>query len=380
MSAAVQASIVITSYNYGGYLRAAVDSALAQTYANTQVVVVDDGSSDDSPDVIRSYGGRVTAIMKENGGQASAFNAGMRASTGDVVCFMDSDDLIYPEAVGEAVAAIRDGVCKVHWPLEIIDRDGRRTGQVMHKDDLAAGDVREQLIARGPAGYNWPSTSGNAWTRGFLERVMPMPEEVYRIGPDVYLSALAPLFGTIHRLEAPRGAYRVHGNNNTFREPFDTRVAAAVKFWDHCFGVLGEWCGRLGFPARSEEWKRHSFWHQARLAAGDVCDAVPSGEPVILIGEDQWATDEVAGRRIIPFLERDGCYWGAPADDEAAIVELERQRALGVRYALLPWWSFWWEEHYAAFWRYLHERFTPKLESERAKVFDLQHAGGGRTP
>src|SRR5436853_5073279 len=102
------ASIVISSYNYGRYLPAAIDSALAQTYAPREVIVVDDGSTDDSRAVIARYGGEVTAVLKENGGQASAFNAGLRASRGEVVCFLDSDDVLLPRAVELAVAALDD--------------------------------------------------------------------------------------------------------------------------------------------------------------------------------------------------------------------------------------------------------------------------------
>src|SRR5215468_3422546 len=96
-------SIVVTSYNYGRYLRAAIDSALGQTYPAVEVIVVDDGSSDDSRDVISEYGDRVRVILKDNGGQASAFNAGFRACDGDIIVYLDSDDVLLPGAVASAV-------------------------------------------------------------------------------------------------------------------------------------------------------------------------------------------------------------------------------------------------------------------------------------
>jgi glycosyltransferase involved in cell wall biosynthesis len=74
-------SILITSYNYGRYLGNAIDSALNQTFRNIEVVVVDDGSEDNSLDVIKSYGGRIVSVVKQNGGQGSAFNAGFAFST-----------------------------------------------------------------------------------------------------------------------------------------------------------------------------------------------------------------------------------------------------------------------------------------------------------
>src|SRR5687768_16888627 len=86
-------SIIINNFNYADYLGAAIDSALRQEYAHLEVIVVDDGSSDRSQDVIASYASRITAIFKSNGGQASALNAGFAASWGDVILFLDSDDV-----------------------------------------------------------------------------------------------------------------------------------------------------------------------------------------------------------------------------------------------------------------------------------------------
>jgi len=73
-------TILINNYNYGRFLRQAIDSALNQTHANVDVLVVDDGSTDESRDVIDSYGDRIRSIFKENGGQASTFKAGFPAS------------------------------------------------------------------------------------------------------------------------------------------------------------------------------------------------------------------------------------------------------------------------------------------------------------
>ena len=93
------ASIVINNYNYGRFLPEAIESALGHTYPNTEVIVVDDGSTDNSREVISKYGSRVISVLKANGGQGSAFNAGFAASKGDLIFFLDSDDFFYPEKV-----------------------------------------------------------------------------------------------------------------------------------------------------------------------------------------------------------------------------------------------------------------------------------------
>src|ERR1035441_690125 len=86
-------SVVIDNYNYGRFLGEAIDSALNQTYPNVEVIVVDDGSTDNSREVIASFGDRIITVLKENGGQTSALNAGFTASRGEWIYLLDSDDL-----------------------------------------------------------------------------------------------------------------------------------------------------------------------------------------------------------------------------------------------------------------------------------------------
>src|SRR5688572_2252661 len=93
------ASVVINNFNYGRFLGSAIESALAQTYPQIEVIVVDDGSTDESRSVIASFARRIKSVLKENGGQASALNAGFKASQGGVIIFLDADDTLLPTAV-----------------------------------------------------------------------------------------------------------------------------------------------------------------------------------------------------------------------------------------------------------------------------------------
>jgi glycosyltransferase involved in cell wall biosynthesis len=101
-------SILINNYNYGHFLADAIDSALAQTYPHVEVIVVDDGSTDHSRAVIANYGDKIISVLKANGGQASAFNAGFAAAQGEIICFLDADDICLPTKVAEVVNAIPD--------------------------------------------------------------------------------------------------------------------------------------------------------------------------------------------------------------------------------------------------------------------------------
>src|SRR5881628_3728499 len=114
-------SIVVVNYNYGRFVAEAIDSALAQTHDCVQVIVVDDGSTDDSRAVIERYRDRILPVLKENGGQASAFNAGFRHALGSAVIFLDADDMLDRETAARVAAAVahHPDLAKVHYRLEV---------------------------------------------------------------------------------------------------------------------------------------------------------------------------------------------------------------------------------------------------------------------
>src|SRR3954454_24795212 len=100
-------SIIVSNFNYAAFLRQSVESALVQTHPRTEVIVVDDASTDDSREVIRSFGIRIVPVLQErNGGQAAALNEGFAASHGDLVIFLDADDYLYPTAAARVVSAL----------------------------------------------------------------------------------------------------------------------------------------------------------------------------------------------------------------------------------------------------------------------------------
>src|SRR5262249_61789343 len=103
----VTASIVINNYNYGRFLRDAIGSALNQSYPHVEVIVVDDGSTDGSREIIAGYGDRIIPVLKQNGGQASAYNARVARSCGKVMLFLDSDDMLLRTAVERSLPHFR---------------------------------------------------------------------------------------------------------------------------------------------------------------------------------------------------------------------------------------------------------------------------------
>ena len=107
-------------------------------------------------------------------------------------------------------------------------------------------------------------------------------------------------------------------------------------------------------------------------AAKDVAALIPLGDILILVDEQQLGSEVAAGCRAIPFLERDGQYWGPPPDDDTAIRELERLRSSGAAFMVFAWPAFWWLEYYSGLHQYLRSRFRCVLENDRLVVFDLR--------
>ncbi len=385
-------TILINNFNYGRFLLEAIESALGQTYQPVEVLVVDDGSTDDSREVIARYGGRVRTLFKPNGGQTSTFNAGFRHARGDVILFLDADDTLLPAAVENAVALFESGdVSQVHWPLWEIDAEGGRNGAFRPRAPMPEGDLKARMLAEGPDSCLHPPTSGSAWSRRFLAQVLPLPEieREHRLGSasaDACLSTLAPLFGRIQTIREPQGCYRIHGQNDYAGQALNRKVRHDFLIYTHRCALLEGVCRRLGLPADPEVWKRQHAYYRWMLglqaANRRLLEIVPPGARLVLADDDQWrASLSLPDRACLPFVEKGGEYWGQPGDDTEAIRELERQRAGGAAFLVIGAPAFWWLEHYPAFHRHLRDRFRCVADDDAVVIFDLRtDAEPGRKP
>ena len=210
-------SVIISNYNYGRYLDGAIQSVLEQTYKNIEIIVVDDGSTDDSHDVIKKFEGKISPIYQNHKGQCSALNAGFYLSRGDIIIFLDSDDSLLANAVERFVPTFigNKGITKCQGYMNAIDAQGRSLGKRVPSQLTQSGIYKNEVFNYGPMAINNAWTSGNAWSRLFLEQVMPMPEDSENsVFPDGALNPLAALFGPIVTLEEPVADYRIHGLNH----------------------------------------------------------------------------------------------------------------------------------------------------------------------
>lgn len=206
-------SILINNYNYAAYVGQAIDSALAQSWRDCEVIVVDDGSTDGSWSVIERYRDRVRALRQDNGGQGAAYNAGWQQARGEFVLFLDADDLLDPTTVERAMAAmlrptaLGATVSTVSWRMRLIDRDGHRIGgftpYLMHGGDVSP-------VIRRFGHYAGPPASGNLYRAASIAPMFPLEPASWRRAADTVPFIAAPFSGEVIALTDTLGSYRLH--------------------------------------------------------------------------------------------------------------------------------------------------------------------------
>jgi glycosyltransferase involved in cell wall biosynthesis len=234
-------SILINNYNYGKFLAEAIDSALAQTYDRCETIVVDDGSTDNSQEIIASYGDRIIPVFKTNGGQASAFNAGFAASSGDIICFLDADDIFLPEKAA-AIAEVAIENPDIHWFYHSLQyqnetdnfrRKAECTTQNKNSDqiwDLRSPLLKNRLRVKFPAII--PATSGICFSRSILEKMLPMPEAKGIALNENYLKFLALALAPGMTIEQPLAVQRIHQLNAFTRQENQDLMAGRINSID----------------------------------------------------------------------------------------------------------------------------------------------------
>ena len=220
----VVVSVLITNYNYGRFIRQALDSASNQTYPRLEIVVCDDGSTDDSCDIVEAAAARddrIRLIRQANAGQAAAFNAAYAASHGDVLCFLDADDLYLPHKVQTVLDTFRrdrSGLLVHH--MMIVDSDGNELQRIPTFTRLESGWIGQRVIRRGGR-WRWMPTSGMCLRREAASAIFPVPEEPFRIDADTFILELGSLLTRVVGVEEILGLYRLHGANAYSRARVD---------------------------------------------------------------------------------------------------------------------------------------------------------------
>ncbi len=209
-------SILIDTYNHEKFIEQAIVSALEQDFpaAEREIIVVDDGSGDGTPEVVRKFEPQVRLIRKPNGGQASAFNVGIPECKGEIVSFLDGDDWWVPNKVRLAVGELEKNAelgAVGHGQYEVY-ADGRPLGVVVPEKDtvLHLQDLPTALLFTHLRCFL--GTTKITIRKKLLDQILPFPEELV-IEADEYMFTLAPALAPALVLDKPLFYYRFHEGN-----------------------------------------------------------------------------------------------------------------------------------------------------------------------
>ena len=220
-------SVLVAAYNQGEYVLDTLDSVARQTFPDYEIVVVDDGSTDDTAQRVRAWAeefgrshpaNRMVLVSTPNRGQSAALEHAFELSAGRYLCLLDSDDRWVPEKL-ERVAReteIDPEAGMIVHPLFVIDSAGNRTGDVRPKRaKLSSGDLREQMRHTGR--HVAPATSGVVIRRETFGELVPMPTKTLKFGADGYLTFGATLLAPVRAMAEPLGEYRMHPDGQYIR-------------------------------------------------------------------------------------------------------------------------------------------------------------------
>jgi glycosyltransferase involved in cell wall biosynthesis len=281
-------SVIIANYNYEQYVGDAIDSAVNVDWPDVEVIVIDDGSTDGSREILRRYGDRITVLLQENSGQVVASNVGFARARGDVIIFLDSDDLLHPSVVREVAAVWRPGLSKVQFQMMIIDGAGKPTGAVFPQFSVTPTPERVRKWYRSTGSYPTPPGSGNAYARGFLEKLFPLDTSCGRASDSICLAA-APLLGDIVTIEKPLVSYRVHGGNQGAMLILEaTRFAREVTRARQRFAYAQRLAEKIGSEMPDHAIDRGLSYLQYRLASLRLAPGIHpiAGDTVGLVFSD----------------------------------------------------------------------------------------------
>ncbi len=220
-------TIITPAYNRAELVRATIESVLAQDYPRVEHLVLDDGSTDHTREVLAAYGPRIRTAAHANMGESRTVNRGLELASGDIVGVLSSDDLLEPTAVSEAVALLerRPELVGTYADWWTIDADGQTTGVVAAPDwDLG------RMVA------GWMCFPGvGAFARREVLTRAGGRDPSFRFMADFELWLRVGLVGPLGRIARPLARLRVHAGSMTVAETGLARASEFARLADHFF-------------------------------------------------------------------------------------------------------------------------------------------------
>ncbi len=276
----MKVSIIISNYNYARYLNAAIESVIAQNYQKFEIIVVDDGSKDNSREVVlklqEKYPNKIKAIFQENQGQGGAFNTGFQASSGEIIAFLDADDVWKPNKLQQIVEVFQQPeIVGVMHLLEEVDSDGNLLTTKSPKKYKLGEDLAKVVIQTGNA-WNFPPTSALSYRRSILEQVFPIDPVRWRIWADGCLIYSTAFLGKIKTINLVLGGYRIHGaNNHASAEVTSEQITKALLGVEMTNQYVNEFLENINYPhrvdlSRNLQLRREQYYQQKTWKFGEI--------------------------------------------------------------------------------------------------------------
>lgn len=222
-------SIITPTFNQARFIAETVESVLAQTYANIEYIVLDDGSTDDTQKVLAPYRGRVTIESQKNMGQARTLNKGWAMARGTYLAYLSSDDILYPEAIAKLVRALEEDPARVcAFPdCDLIDEDSRVIKRnVCRPFDLCDLVVKQECYI-GP---------GALFRRDAFEEAGGWKPEL-RLAPDREFWIRLARYGSFHFVSETLAGYRMHPRSISYSDVSEQTSMEYINVLDHYFAA-----------------------------------------------------------------------------------------------------------------------------------------------
>lgn len=206
-------SIIIDTYNHEKFIESAIESVLNQTFSqkDMEIIVVDDGSTDNTPERVKKYRDKIKYIYKNNEGQASAFNLGFKEAKGEYIVLLDGDDYCKEkrvERIVEEFEKYKEVVCVLNT-REVINE---MTGEIINESfpnfhNLELNEKNLNYFIKSSYG-----TSRTSLRKSALKYILPIPKNLI-IEADLYLNLSIIWFGNLSCINEKLTVYRIHGKN-----------------------------------------------------------------------------------------------------------------------------------------------------------------------
>jgi len=231
-------SVITPSYNQGHFIKETIDSVLDQEIPELEFIVMDGGSNDDTIQVLESYGNKITWKSEKDRGQTHAINKGLELATGDIICYLNSDDYFLPDTLIKVIKAFEEpGVKWVSGDYVIVDENGKEIQSFVasYKRLLK---LFPQKFMLGIANYIvQPATF---WRKEIVDEFGPFDEDLHLTMDYDYWMRIISKY-PLKIIKEPLCAFRIHGDSKggtIFEKQFNEEYETAKKHGVGAFSLF----------------------------------------------------------------------------------------------------------------------------------------------